>query len=393
MLRDYTYNPQINQRYPMHATPPISADPQGPQEFYERDLAQGVITSDTSQRAAVTALEQIHRDLLRKWRKRSGWERVVRVLNLDRPAQVQGLYLWGGVGRGKTYLMDLFFHALPGQRKLRMHFHRFMLMVHKRLIEAKGYRDPLVHVAAGIATEVDIICFDEFFVSDIGDAMILANLLEALFAAGVTLVATSNIEPDRLYENGLQRRKFEPAIASIRARCQVMNVDGGIDYRLRSLDKVPVFHFPLDAASARAMQALFQELTRGLHVEMGRQLEIQERKVDSIAWSEGLVWFDFETLCGGPRSAADYVEIARQYHTVLVSGIPVLLENSEDRARRFITLVDELYDHGVKLVISAAADLSGLYQGADLHLPFARTRSRLQEMQTREYLGSPHRPD
>jgi cell division protein ZapE len=223
--------------------------------------------------------------------------------------------------------------------------------------------------------------------------MILANLLGALFNEGVTLVATSNIEPNRLYEHGLQRRRFVPAIALIERHCDVLNVDGGIDYRLRSLDKAPVFLFPLDAQSSQAMQTLFTELTRGLHVETGKVLDIQDRKVATLAWGEGLVWFDFEVLCGGPRGAADYIEIAQQYHTVLVSGVPVLGEKDDDKARRFITLVDEFYDHGVKLVLSAATDLPDLYQGQDLQFPFTRTRSRLLEMQTRDYLGSPHHPD
>lgn len=377
----------------MSDSPPNHVSQRSPQDLYRRDLAQGGITPDASQEAAVSALQRIFDQLNRKWRQRSAWERLLVTFVRDRSGPVQGLYLWGGVGRGKTYLMDLFFHALPGQRKLRMHFHRFMLMVHRRLGEAKGRSDPLVHVAAEIAKDVDVICFDEFFVSDIGDAMILANLLGALFGAGVTLVATSNLEPNRLYEHGLQRRKFVPAIALIERHCAVLNVDGGIDYRLRSLDKVPVFHFPLTAESSQAMQDLFAELTRGLHVERGKILEIQERKVPTLAWSEGLVWFGFEVLCGGPRGAADYIEIAQQYHTVLVSGVPVLGERDDDKARRFITLVDEFYDHGVKLVLSAAADLPELYEGTDLQFPFSRTLSRLLEMQTREYLGSPHRPD
>jgi len=377
----------------MPDTPQNPRAQQSPQDLYQRDLAQGVITSDASQEAAIAALQRIYADLNGKWRDKSGWERILQRFSRDSAESVQGLYLWGGVGRGKTYLMDLFFHALPGQRKLRMHFHRFMLMVHKRLGDAKGRSDPLVHVAGEIAKDVDIICFDEFFVSDIGDAMILANLLGALFNEGVTLVATSNIEPSRLYEHGLQRRRFVPAIALIERHCQVLNVDGGVDYRLRSLDKAPVFHFPLDARTSQAMQTLFSELTRGLHVETGKVLDIQERKVATVAWSEGLVWFDFEVLCGGPRSAADYIEISQQYHTVLVSGVPLLAEKDDDKARRFITLVDEFYDHGVKLVLSAAADLPELYRGADLQFPFTRTRSRLLEMQTRGYLGSPHRPD
>ncbi len=377
----------------MPDSPQTPTNPQSPRELYRRDIEQGVITPDASQEKAVAALESVYAQLGHKWRSKSGWWHFARVLGLGGSQPVQGLYLWGGVGRGKTYLMDLFFHALPGARKKRMHFHLFMLMVHRRLNAAKGRSDPLTHVARRIAKDVDIICFDEFFVSDIGDAMILANLLDALFGAGVTLVATSNIEPDRLYENGLQRRKFVPAIELIRRNCTVLNVDGGIDYRLRSLDKAPVFHFPLSAASGRALQETFNELAKGLHVERGKLLDIQERKIATLAWSEGLVWFDFEEVCGGPRSAADYIEIAGQYHTVLISGVPVFLENMEDKARRFITLVDEFYDHGVKLVLSAAADLPDLYQGADLQFPFARTCSRLVEMQSREYLGSPHRPD
>lgn len=364
-----------------------------PQEKYLHDLEQGLILHDAAQEAAVVELQRVYRELLHKWQERSRWQKLMEALRLAKPVAVQGLYFWGGVGRGKTYLMDLFFHALPGERKLRMHFHRFMLMVNRRLNAEKGRADPLVHVAKGIAAEVDVICFDEFFVSDIGDAMILANLLDALFAAGVTLIATSNIEPERLYEHGLQRRKFLPAIDLIRRHCKVMNVDGGIDYRLRSLDRAPVYHFPLDDAAERQMHELFAELTRGLRVEHDKQLEIEERRFPARAWSEGLVWFDFEVLCGGPRSAADYIELARQYHTVLVSGVPVFRENIEDKARRFIALIDEFYDHGVKLVLSAAVDLPDLYQGVDLRFPFGRTRSRLLEMQGREYLGSPHRPD
>ncbi len=378
----------------MHDAILLPAAQPSPRDIYLRDLAQGIILPDASQVAAVAALEQVYGELVGKWRHETLlWLRLARRCGLGKPQRVPGLYLWGGVGRGKTCLMDMFFHAVPGTRKLRMHFHRFMLMVHRRLNAVKGRSDPLVHVARGIARDVDLICFDEFFVSDIGDAMMLGNLLEALFAAGVTLVTTSNIEPDRLYENGLQRRKFLPAIELLKRHCTTLNVDGGIDYRLRSLDKAAVFHSPLDVVSTQALQALFDELSRGLRVETGKVLDIQERRVATLAWSEGLVWFDFDTLCGGPRGAADYIEIARQYHTVLVSGVPVLRENSDDQARRFITLVDEFYDHGVKLVLSAAATLEDLYQGTDLQFPFARARSRLLEMQTREYLGSPHHPD
>jgi cell division protein ZapE len=377
--------------YSDSSDPPVQ---QRPLEIYRQDLERGIIVADAAQAQAIAELEKIHAHLLHGWQSSpSRWQRLKRQFGRGRARPHKGLYLWGGVGRGKTYLMDLFFHALPGERRMRMHFHRFMLMVHSRLAETKGISNPLVGVAGRIAQQVDVICFDEFHVADIGDAMILANLLDTLFASGVILVTTSNIEPDRLYENGLQRQMFLPAIALLKQYTTVLNVDGGIDYRLRSLDKVPVFHHPLGPDSARALDALFTDLTRGLHTEHDKLLDIQQRQVRALRWSEGQVWFDFATLCGGPRGAADYIEIAGQYHTVFISDIPVLQESSDDKARRFITLVDEFYDHRVKLVLSAAAGLDQLYQGGELRCAFARTRSRLLEMQTREYLGSPHNPD
>jgi cell division protein ZapE len=371
-----------------------SALPHSPLELYRQDLDRGIITADESQRAAIFELERLYEHLVARWTAKPGLSSWLgRCLGLGRGNAEPGLYLWGGVGRGKTYLMDLFFHALPGERKMRMHFHRFMLMVHRLLLAQKGRSDPLLEVAAELAEKVDVLCFDEFHVADIGDAMILANLLEGLFERGVMLVATSNIVPDRLYERGLQRQQFLPAIALIERHTRVLNVDGGTDYRLRSLDKVAVYLQPLDTVSAATLEALFNDLTRGLHVTAPQQLEINGRRMDALRWSEGLVWFDFETLCGGPRSAADYIELGRQYHTVFVSGLPWLEESADDKARRFITMVDEFYDHRVKLVLSAAGELDHIYRGTELGFPFARTRSRLLEMQTREYLGSQHRPD
>ena len=361
-----------------------------PREQYEADLARGVIMPDAAQAAAIAALELRHAALVARWRAQPSWWQCL--FGGGRAAPIRGLYLWGGVGRGKTYLMDMFFQTLPGQRKLRMHFHRFMLMVQQRLKEQSGHSDPLVRVAQSIAAESDVLCFDEFFVSDIGDAMILANLLEALLAADVVLIATSNIVPARLYERGLQRQNFLPAIALLEQYTEVLNVDGGVDYRLRSLDKVPVYRYPLNADSAAALEALFGELTRGLHVERDSMLEVLQRRFRALRWSEGVVWFDFATLCGGPRAAADYLELARQYHSVFVSAVPVLGEHANDQARRFITLVDTLYDHRVKLVLSAADSLDRLYQGTVLAFAFERTRSRLLEMQTRDYLGASHRP-
>lgn len=367
----------------------------GPELHYQSDLAAGVISSDPAQLQAVAALELRHRLLVRHWQQRPGLlQRFIRQLSrAPRGVACRGLYLWGGVGRGKTYLMDLFFRALPGERKLRMHFHRFMQLVHRRLAEAQGRSDPLVHVAGTIAAEADVLCFDEFFVSDIGDAMILANLLEALLAAGVMLVATSNIEPQRLYERGLQRQRFLPAIALLERHTEVLNIDGGIDYRLRSMDRVPVYLWPCDEKAMAALGRLFDDLTRGLHVEVSPELEIEGRQIRARRCSEGVVWFDFAALCRGPRGAADYIELARQFHTVFIDGLPCFAEHNDDEARRFITLTDEFYDHGVKLILAADRALSDLYAGRELRFPFERTRSRLLEMQTRDYLAAQHRPN
>jgi cell division protein ZapE len=373
---------------------PDSPHNPGPLAIYQQDIAHGVIVEDAAQLHAVEELEKIHQYLLNKWQaSESRWHKLVRALGFDKAPTFPGIYLWGGVGRGKTWLMDLFYHSLPGTRKMRMHFHRFMLMVHRKLDANKGKTNPLARVAQDIANDVDIICFDEFFVSDIGDAMILANLLEALFALRVILVTTSNIVPDKLYEHGLQRRKFLPAIALIKQHTKVINVDGETDYRLRSLNKAAVYYHPLTSENDIALSELYRKLASGLHVEADKVMDIQGRPVPAKYWSEGLVWFDFKALCDGPRGSADYIELARQYHTIFISDIPVLYERNDDMARRFINLIDEFYDHNVILIVTAAVALEDLYQGRDLSFPFARARSRLLEMQTQEYIGSPHRPD
>lgn len=362
-----------------------------PLQLYQRDMQGGTISPDAAQLRAVEALEQRFCTLCEEWQAVPTL--LQKLFPFARGRSRKGVYLWGGVGRGKTYLMDLFFHALPGDRKLRMHFHRFMQMVHKRLREEQGRSNPLQLVARKLAAGADVICFDEFFVSDIGDAMILANLLEALFARGVMLVATSNIEPGRLYERGLQRQRFLPAIDLIQRHTEVLNMDGGIDYRLRSMDKVPVYLWPVDTASFAAQAELFDELTRGMHVESPWSLEIEGRQFIARRWSEGVVWFDFATLCKGPRGPADYIEMARQFHTVFIDGVPRFAGHTDDEARRFITLVDEFYDHGVKLVLSAAGPLPDLYTGEGLRFAFERTTSRLMEMQTRDYLAMAHTPE
>ncbi|WP_163560898.1 cell division protein ZapE [Halomonas sp. NO4] len=304
---------------------------------------------------------------------------------------VTGLYFWGGVGRGKTYLMDTFYEALPFPDKMRTHFHRFMQRVHNELEHYKGEKNPLTLVAGKFAAEARVICFDEFFVKDITDAMILANLLEALFARDVVLVATSNIVPDELYKDGLQRARFLPAIELLKRHCEVVNVDSGIDYRLRALERAEIFHAPLDAAAETELARSFREIA-GHAGEEDVAIEINHRILKARRLHDDVVWFDFRELCDGPRSQNDYIELAREYHTVLVSNVTCMSGATEDQARRFINLVDEFYDRGVKLLMSAEAPVERLYADGRLAFEFQRTLSRLQEMQSREYLALPHKP-
>src|SRR5690606_10716771 len=301
------------------------------------------------------------------------------------------------VGRGKTYLMDNFFESLPFEQKMRVHFHRFMRRIHSELKLLGGKKNPLTLVADTISREARVICFDEFFVSDITDAMILGTLMEELFRRGVTLVATSNIAPDGLYKDGLQRARFLPAIALLKQHTQVVNVDGGVDYRLRALEQVELYHSPLDAAADQSLMESFKNLMPGSVGNSGEfqsnvAVDIEGRKIIARHLAEDVIWFDFVELCDGPRSQNDYIELAREYHSVLISNVPGLGRNNDDQARRFVNLVDEFYDRHVKLVISAARPLANLYDEGRLNFEFQRTVSRLLEMQSREYLAKPHRP-
>jgi cell division protein ZapE len=371
----------------------VHANP-SPLQLYEGSKTAGKILPDDAQKNAVMQLQAVHDAFLQRWRRANAVTGKLRALfGMEKADPILGLYLWGGVGRGKTFLMDLFFHSLPTPRKLRMHFHRFMLMVHNRLAQAAGIANPLDHVAESIAREAEVLCLDEFFVSDIGDAMILANLLEALFERGGVLVTTSNIPPDQLYETGLQRKQFLPAIALIRKYTKVVNVDGGVDYRMRSWERAPLFHCPANAVSEEKLAALFRDLAQEQVVEEGKILEVQGRSIESKRCGDEVVWFDFKQICTSPRGAADYIELARLFHSVIVSHVPVFNEKNNDEARRFITMIDEFYDRKVKIALSAMADLDHLHEGGGLAFPFERTRSRLLEMQTREYLAMPHNPE
>jgi len=365
-----------------------------PLERYRADLLRDDFVADAAQLQAVEKLDALHHQLLaaemadselnavsRAWRR---WRGV-------KPSPVRGLYLWGGVGRGKTYLMDNFFECLPFKRKLRLHFHRFMQRVHGELKRLEGEKNPLDIIAEGLASEARVLCFDEFFVSDITDAMILGNLMEALFERGVSLVATSNIAPDDLYRDGLQRQRFLPAIELVKKYTEVLNVDAGIDYRLRALEQAELYHYPLDEAANVSLLESFQRLAPHPGNQWER-LEINGRYLSSRWVSDDVVWFEFAELCDGPRSQNDYIELARIYHAVLIGNVPQMGAGREDQARRFINLVDEFYDRNVKLVLSAAVALPELYSGGRLAFEFQRTCSRLQEMQSHEYLARSHKP-
>jgi cell division protein ZapE len=347
---------------------------------------------DEAQRQALIRLEDLRRRLIARQASPSLIKKGLGLLTGARRAPLRGLWLWGGVGRGKTFLADQFYAELPLAAKRREHFHRFMQEIHSGLRQHRDTPSPLQHVAEGIARQTCVLCFDEFAVSDVADAMILGSLLEALFKNGVTLVATSNLAPAELYRDGLQRARFLPAIGLIERHCRIMELDAGVDYRLRRLERALLFLGPEIADAESRMAAEFERMAEGPGVA-DADVQVEGRPVRALREAEDLVWFGFRELCEGPRSAADYIEIARCYHTVLVSRVPIMDAGADDAARRFITLVDEFYDRGVKLILSAGASSpEGIYRGERLALEFRRTASRLHEMQGREYLARPHRP-
>ncbi len=366
-----------------------------PLQRYRRDLEQADFSYDPAQEFAVTCLQRLYDELVAQPTPgASGLLSAIKMRLSGRKAPlapIKGLYFWGGVGRGKTYLMDTFYDTLPFENKLRAHFHRFMQRVHKELKSLSGEKNPLIIVADRIADEARVICFDEFFVSDITDAMILAGLFERLFERGVVLVATSNITPDGLYKDGLQRARFLPAIALIKQRAEVVNVDGGIDYRLRALEQAELYYQPLGEAAEQSLMTSFQRLAPEA-ASADQALDIEGREINARYVADDVAWFDFSELCDGPRSQYDYIELARVFHAVVISNVPQMGAGRDDQARRFINLIDEFYDRNVKLVLSAAVSLENLYTGGRLDFEFERTQSRLLEMQSEDYLGQEHRP-
>lgn len=375
---------------------------QGVAERYRAALAAAGAQPDAAQLRAVERLEELRKRLLRAERKRAARgpahllraarDRVAPLLGLPPrpPREVRGLYLHGGVGRGKTFLMDLFCASLAPVPARREHFHRFMQEVHERLRAQGEGQDPLRPVAQAIAREARVLCFDELHVNDIADAMLLGGLFAALVEAGTTLVFTSNVPPAGLYRDGLQRARFLPAIALLERHCELLPVDAGQDYRLRQLERAPLYFHSGDPATAGALADRFRALAGSAGASA--RLDIAGRPVEAVRVAGDVAWFTFDAVCEGPRGQADYIELARSFSTLLLEGVPVLDGTRDDAARRFVTLVDEFYDRGVKLVIAAAAPPPALYTGERLAFEFERTASRLIEMQSHEYLARPHRP-
>ena len=363
-----------------------------PLERYRADIARGVLERDPTQASTMVHLEALFQSVVGARQNRDGildWLRSkVRPM---RSAPAAGLYLWGGVGRGKTLMVDMFYDCLPFAEKKRTHFHRFMRKVHDELRQLRDRQNPLQLIGQRFAREQRLLCLDEFFVNDIGDAMILSGVLKSLHEHGVTLVSTSNVAPDDLYKNGLQRDRFLPAIEWLKSHNSVVHVDGSLDYRLQFLDNAQTYFTPLGAAARDGLAYNFSHVA----TEPGRsgvKLEIEGRHIPTVQHADGLVWFDFKVICGGYRSQNDYLEIARCFHTVLIADVPILDSHSDDASRRFVHLVDVFYDRNVKLIVSAAASPDRLYRGTRLKQEFLRTASRLTEMQSHDYLARAHLP-
>ena len=362
-----------------------------PTERYQHDLSRAEFQPDEHQARAVAALQRVYDDLLRQPpSKRTGVLGQLKKWVGETPVDpVKGLYLWGGVGRGKTWLMDCFFDSLPGENKLREHFHSFMQRVHYELKQLKSVEDPLASVASKYQKQIRILCLDEFHVADIADAMLLGRLMGAFFDRGIVLVTTSNTQPDDLYKDGLQRERFLPAIASIKANNEVLELAGETDFRLRTLEKAEIYLSPCSSRNSEQLMASFLALNPE-HVREGYVLRVLGREIQTIRYAEDVVWFDFDSLCTSPRAAPDYIEIGRRFNTVIVDRIPQMSDDDNDQAQRFIQLIDEFYDRNVILIACADARPDTLYCGKRLKGLFKRTRSRLEEMQTRHYLSRVH---
>jgi cell division protein ZapE len=353
----------------------------GVRQLYEAELVQRGYRSDPAQLGAVLALERCENEWVDyKARRSNALTKLI-----SRPPIPRGVYMHGGVGRGKSFLMDCFFQSVPLTRKTRLHFHEFMREVHRELQDLKGTVNPLDELGKRMARRFRLICFDEFHVADVTDAMILHRLLDALFANRVSIVTTSNFHPDGLYPNGLHRDRILPAIELLKSKLEVINVDAGKDYRQQTLAQIDMYHQPLGVTAEAAMKRAFEQLTEARDEDP--VMHIENRSLRALRRAGGVVWFDFATLCGGPRSQNDYLEIAARFHTVLLSNVPQMPPRLASEARRFTWLVDVLYDRRVKLILSAAVPAIELYTEGPLAHEFPRTVSRLHEMQSAEFLA------
>ncbi len=355
-------------------------------EYYKEELAKRGYGSDAAQQAAIDRLQKCQDEWLSYKEVRSG--KLAKMMRF--PELPRGVYMWGGVGRGKSFLMDCFYEAAPVEKKTRLHFHEFMREVHRELQELRGRADPLEELGKRIAKKYRLICFDEFHVSDVADAMILYKLLDALFKNRVQFVMTSNYRPDLLYPDGLHRDRILPAIALLQEKLDILNVDAGIDYRKKVMEQVKAYHTPLNEMVNTQISQTFDQLAEA-HDEQDPTLHIENRKIQAIRRAGGVVWFDFKTLCCGPRSQNDYLEIASLFHTVILSDVPYMPPKMASEARRFTWLIDVFYDHKVKLIISAEVEADQLYTEGQMANEFHRTVSRIIEMQSKEYLEAPRR--
>jgi cell division protein ZapE len=354
--------------------------------LYNRNLAERGYSSDPAQLRAIAALQRCQIE----WAEYKSRRNNALTKMLVRPPLPRGVYMYGGVGRGKSFLMDCFYQAVPLTRKTRLHFHEFMREVHRQLQELKGMPDPLDELGRRIARRFRLICFDEFHIADVTDAMILHRLLAALFANRVSIITTSNFHPDELYPNGLHRDRILPAIELLKAQLEVINVDAGTDYRQRVLEQVQSYLVPAGAQADLALAAAFEQLAEAREA-VDPVLHIEHRLLKARRRAGGVVWFDFRELCGGPRSQNDYLELASQFHTLILSGVPQMPPRLASEARRFTWLVDVLYDRKVKLLMSAAVEPEQLYTEGPMAHEFPRTISRLREMQSAEFMAGEHR--
>ena len=354
-------------------------------EFYQEALEQRHFKPDAAQRRAVERLQQCYDEWVDyKAQRSNSFKRLI-----NRPDVPRGVYMWGGVGRGKSFLMDSFYSVVPVVRKTRLHFHEFMRAVHLQLDELMGIADPLDEVAKRIAKKYRLICFDEFHVSDVADAMILYNLMKALYDNGVSFIMTSNYEPSTLYPDGLHRDRILPTIALLQERMDVLNVDAGVDYRGRALEQVNAYYTPLGPGTDEKLREAYASLAATKDED--RNIRIENREIHALRRAGTVIWFDFKTLCGGPRSQNDYLEIASRFHTVILSGVPMMSAGQSSEARRFTWLIDVFYDQGVKLIMSAEVEPEELYTSGMLANEFHRTVSRIVEMQSREYMDKAQR--